>query len=250
MYLFIKRTIDVLVALFVLLVSLPLIVILLFLLKFTGDGEVFFLQERIGYKNRKFFIWKFATMSRNADKIGSGEFTVKNDPRLIPMGKFLRKSKLNELPQIFNILKGDMTLVGPRPFIPTAFSRYSKEVQRKVYNVKPGITGIGSVIFRDEEVLVSKCTDFQKLYKNINRHKGKLEMWYQENMSLKTDFLIIFLTAYSIVHPKQRLTYKIFKNLPSVEENTELQLTTDYRFKNKRIHQKEEDVDNSVLLLK
>src|SRR5881397_2081797 len=98
MYLFIKRTIDILVASFVLIISLPLIVVLLFLLKFTGDGEVFFLQERIGYKNRKFYIWKFATMSRNADKIGAGEFTVKDDPRLIPMGKFLRKTKLNELP--------------------------------------------------------------------------------------------------------------------------------------------------------
>ncbi|MCW3115386.1 MAG: lipid carrier : UDP-N-acetylgalactosaminyltransferase [Segetibacter sp.] len=219
MYLIAKRGIDILLAVFVLLVTLPVIVVLMFLLKFTGDGEVFYLQERVGYKNRRFFIWKFATMSRNADKIGSGEFTVKNDPRLIPMGKFLRKSKLNELPQIFNILKGDMTLVGPRPLIPTAFNRYSKEVQRKIYNVKPGITGIGSVIFRDEEVLVSKCTDFEQLYRQINGYKGKLEMWYQQNVGFRTDFLIIFLTAYSILIPKQQLTFHLFKNLPNGESN-------------------------------
>src|SRR3954453_16557436 len=107
MYPVIKRFADILVALTVLLLALPVILVLIFLLKVTGDGEVFFLQERVGYKNKRFFMWKFATMSRNADKIGSGEFTVKNDPRLIPMGKFLRMSKLNELPQFFNILKGD-----------------------------------------------------------------------------------------------------------------------------------------------
>jgi lipopolysaccharide/colanic/teichoic acid biosynthesis glycosyltransferase len=131
MYFFVKRAIDILLALSILIILLPLIVVLILLLKFTGDGEVFYLQERVGYKNRRFLIWKFATMSRNAHKIGTGEFTVTNDPRLIPMGKFLRKSKLNELPQIFNILKGDMTLVGPRPFIPTAFQRYSKKFRKR-----------------------------------------------------------------------------------------------------------------------
>lgn len=219
MYFFFKRSFDILIAVLVLLISMPVIIILGLLLKFTGDGEVFYLQERVGYKNRKFWMWKFATMSRNADKIGSGEFTVKNDPRLIPMGKFLRMSKLNELPQVWNILKGDMTLVGPRPLIASAFNRYSKEVQQKIYNVRPGITGIGSVIFRDEEVLVSKTTDFEQLYKLINGYKGKLEMWYQENLSFRTDILIIFLTGYSIFFPKQQLTHRIFKNLPLVDND-------------------------------
>ena len=239
MYSFVKRSIDITVALLILLITFPLICVLIFLLKFTGDGEVFYLQERIGYKNRKFRIWKFATLSRNAETIGTKEFTVKNDPRLIPMGKFLRKSKLNELPQIFNILNGDMTLVGPRPLILTAFNRYSKEVQKKIYNVKPGITGIGSVIFRDEETLVSKCTDFEKLYRNINGYKGKLELWYQEQCSLKTDLLIIFLTAYSIFFPKQTLTYKIFKNLPKFEEGKELDLQVNYFEKELKVKRKE-----------
>jgi lipopolysaccharide/colanic/teichoic acid biosynthesis glycosyltransferase len=128
-------------------------------------------------------------------------------------------SKLNELPQLFNILKGDMTLVGPRPLIYSAFNRYTEEVKRNIYNVRPGLTGIGSVIFRDEEVLVSKATDFEQLYKQINGYKGKLEMWYQRNLSFRTDFLIIFLTAYSIFFPKQSFTYKVFKNLPLVDNN-------------------------------
>lgn len=246
MYLFIKRFLDLLVALSLLIISMPIIVVLLFLLKFTGDGEVFFLQERVGYKNKRFFIWKFATMSRNADKIGSKEFTTKNDPRLIPMGKFLRMSKLNELPQLFNILKGDMSLVGPRPLIATAFNRYSKEVQRKIYDVKPGITGIGSVIFRDEAALVSEGGDFEKLYKKINGYKGKLELWYQENRSLKTDMLIVFLTAYSIFYPKQQLTHKIFKNLPRVEENSGLQsLAPDCQVHSRTIHPTEVKVPGS-----
>jgi lipopolysaccharide/colanic/teichoic acid biosynthesis glycosyltransferase len=235
MYIFIKRSIDILVAALLLLLCLPLIVVLGFLLKFTGDGEVFYLQERVGYKNRRFYMWKFATMSRNADKIGSGEFTVKNDPRLIPMGKFLRMSKLNELPQILNILKGDMTLVGPRPLIPSAFNRYSREVQKKIYTVRPGLTGIGSVIFRDEEVLVSQSTNFEQLYKQINGYKGKLEMWYQENLSFRTDFLIIFLTAYSIFFKNQQLTYKVFSNLPTGEDN-QLEFGIKPRTKNHKIN--------------
>lgn len=244
MYFFVKRAIDIIVALFALLMSAPLIIVLGLLLKFTGDGEVFYLQERIGYKNRKFLMWKFATMSRNADKIGSGEFTVKNDPRLIPMGKFLRMSKLNELPQIWNILKGDMTLVGPRPLIVSAFNRYSKEVQRKIYLVRPGITGIGSVIFRDEEMLVSKCTDFEELYKKINGYKGKLEMWYQENIGFKTDSAIVFLTAYSIVYPKQNLTYKLFKNLPLINEGSLLHHNPKTPVKAKALHLKEVEVND------
>ena len=246
MYLFSKRAIDILFALIVLLISFPLIAALIFLLKVTGDGEVFYLQERVGYKNRRFYMWKFATMSRNADKIGSGEFTVKNDPRLIPMGKFLRMSKLNELPQFFNILKGDMTLVGPRPLIYSAFKRYSDEVQRNIYNVRPGLTGIGSVMFRDEEVLVSKATDFEQLYKQINGCKGKLEMWYQQNLSFRTDLLIIFLTAYSIFFPKQKLTYKVFKNLP-LEDYIELDSSAQTKTKTGKILEDQVEIESQFL---
>ncbi len=226
-----KRVIDVMIGSVLLLLSLPLLLVIILLLKVTGDGEVFYLQERIGYKNRKFYIWKFATMVKNSLNIGTGGITVKNDPRLLPMGKFLRKTKINELPQLINILKGDMTLIGPRPLILTGFERYTREVQKIIYNVKPGITGIGSVIFRDEETIVSHFTNYEEVYKNINSYKGKLEIWYQQNQSYKTDFLIVFLTVYSIAFPKQHLTYKIFKNLPVPENTDELRLTPRYSAK-------------------
>jgi lipopolysaccharide/colanic/teichoic acid biosynthesis glycosyltransferase len=208
------------------------------LLRLTGDGEVFYLQERVGYKNRKFRIIKFATMVKDGDKIGNGEFTVKNDPRLRPFGKVLRKTKLNELPQIINILKSDMTLIGPRPLMDKGFERYSREVQNIIYNIRPGLTGIGSIIFRDEETIVSHFTDLEKVYRNINRYKGQLEIWYQKKQSFKTDMLIVFLTVYSIVFPTQHITFDVFKDLPVIEKD-ELNLSV-MLFRNRPIAKKVE----------
>jgi lipopolysaccharide/colanic/teichoic acid biosynthesis glycosyltransferase len=120
--------------------------------------------------------------------------------------------------QIFNVLIGDMSLVGPRPLMPVSFEYYSKEVQDKVYNSAPGITGIGSLIFRDEEHLVSSQTEFENphdFYKQrIYPYKGQLEMWYQDHKGLKVDFLIIVLTAISLVFKHNDLAYKVFKDLP------------------------------------
>lgn len=212
-----KRLIDILVALTILVVSLPVFLITMLLLSVTGEREIFYFQERIGYKNKRFFIWKFTTMLKGSDKTGIGEFTLANDPRLTPLGNFLRKTKLNELPQVINILKGDMTIVGPRPLTINGFNRYSKAVQSKIYNIKPGITGIGSIVFRNEVSLVNNCTDYEALYLQINAHKGRLELWYQQNRSLKTDFLIVFLTAYTILYPDQNLTYKLFPTLPKMQ---------------------------------
>src|SRR5438128_11637177 len=133
MYKMSKRLIDILISLTVLIISVPVFLIIMLLLTITGDREVFYLQERVGYKNKKFKILKFATMIKNSQNIGTGEFTIKDDPRFRPFGKLLRKSKLNELPQIINILKGDMTLIGPRPLMDKGFERYSKEVQKIIY---------------------------------------------------------------------------------------------------------------------
>jgi lipopolysaccharide/colanic/teichoic acid biosynthesis glycosyltransferase len=238
MYKATKRLTDVVVSLIVLIISLPVFLIVMLLLRLTGDGEVFYLQERVGYKNRKFRIIKFATMIKDGDKIGNGEFTVKNDPRLRPFGKVLRKTKLNELPQIINILKGDMTLIGPRPLMGKGFERYSREVQNIIYNIRPGLTGIGSIIFRDEETIVSHFTDLEKVYRNINRYKGQLEIWYQKKQSFKTDMLIVFLTAYSIVFPTQHITFDVFKDLPVIEKD-ELNLSV-MLFRNRPIAKKVE----------
>lgn len=181
----------------------------------TGEREVFYFQKRIGYKNKPFDIWKFATMLKNSPNIGTGEITLRNDPRVTQFGKILRLTKINELPQIINVFKGDMSIVGPRPLMEVSFKLYPEEVQRVIYNCPPGITGIGSLIFRDEEKIVSEAADPKAMYAAIYPYKGALELWYQKHASLYTDFMIIFLTGWSILFPENQLVHKIFKDLPS-----------------------------------
>ena len=152
----------------------------------TGEHYVFYLQERIGYKNKKFNIYKFATMLKNSPNIGSGLHTTEKDPRILPMGKFLRKTKINELPQLFNIFLGSMSIIGPRPLVEKTFEPYSEIVKKNIYNVKPGLSGIGSIIFRDEEKLLSNSTiPINEFYsKYISPYKGDLELWYQKKKYL------------------------------------------------------------------
>lgn len=211
----IKRLIDIILASLALLLLAPILIPCIIILKFTGEHEVFFLQRRIGYKNKPFYIWKFATMLKNSPNIGTGEITLRNDPRVTPFGKWLRLSKINELPQIINVLKGDMSIVGPRPLMEVSFNLYPQEVRDKIYNSKPGITGIGSLIFRDEEKLLSGADDPRKMYHAIYPYKAALETWYQQNASLSIDCTIIFLTGWSIFFPNNRLTEKLFKKLPT-----------------------------------
>jgi lipopolysaccharide/colanic/teichoic acid biosynthesis glycosyltransferase len=197
----------------------PLLVPIAISLKLTGEGYIWYFQERVGYKNRLFNIWKFATMLKNSPNMAGGLITLKRDPRLLPLGGFLRTSKINELPQLINILRGDMSVVGPRPVMQKSFDQYPKDVQKVIYNVKPGLTGIGSVIFRDEEELITQVRDnggdTWEFYKTkIYPFKGKLEQWYQENQSFSTDIKIILLTAWVIIKPKSNLTYDWFPDLP------------------------------------
>jgi lipopolysaccharide/colanic/teichoic acid biosynthesis glycosyltransferase len=214
MYPSIKRLIDIIISGIALLLLSPILVPIIIILKCTGEHDIFYFQKRVGYKNKSFSIWKFATMLKNSPNIGTGEITLRNDPRVLPMGGFLRKTKINELPQIFNVLKGDMSIVGPRPLMDVSFKLYDEVTQKNIYNSKPGITGIGSVIFRDEEKLVSEAADAKGMYNKIFPFKGELEMWYQQNASIFTDFKIIFLTAWSIVFPKNKLAHTFFKDLP------------------------------------
>ncbi len=132
MYKFIKRLLDILVSLMTLIILLPLFISVIVILKFSGEGEVFYFQERHGMNNKKFHIWKFATMLKNSMNIGSGSITLKNDPRVTKFGSFLRKTKINELPQIINILKGDISLVGPRPLVSETFEAYDEDVKAKI----------------------------------------------------------------------------------------------------------------------
>jgi len=156
MYFIVKRIMDVVIAGISLIIFLPLFIPIILILKFSGEGEVFYFQERIGKKNSPFNIWKFATMLKNSPNMGTGDVTVKNDPRVLPIGKFLRKTKINELPQIINVLIGEMSIVGARPLVDVSFNQYTDSVKNVIYNTPPGITGIGSLIFRDEESIIDK----------------------------------------------------------------------------------------------
>ena len=131
------RYFDVMFAGIFLLILSPLFVIITIVLKYTGEGEIFYLQQRIGRNGKSFSLFKFATMLKNSPNIGTGTITVKDDKRVLPVGIFLRKSKLNELPQLFNILFGDMSLIGPRPLTPQNFASYSDDVQFIIGQVRP-----------------------------------------------------------------------------------------------------------------
>ena len=212
------RIIDVLLSLLALLVLLPLFIPIVVILLLTGEHKVFYLQNRVGYKNKNFKIIKFATMLSNSANIGSGSLTLKNDPRVLPFGTFLRKTKINELPQILNIIIGDLSIVGPRPQMQVDFEKYSDDVQKRIYNVRPGLTGIGSIIFRDEESLISLAAENENphdFYKRvIAPYKGELEIWYHSHRSVFLDSQLIFMTAWAIVSPETRLYEKWFKDLP------------------------------------
>lgn len=214
MYKPLKRIIDLLLATLALILLSPVLIPVMIILKFTGEQEIFYLQKRIGYKNKPFDIWKFATMQKNSPNMGTGEITLRNDSRVTPFGKLLRMTKINELPQIINVFKGDMSIVGPRPLMQVSFNLYSDEVKAHIYDSKPGITGIGSLMFRDEEKLVSEAADPRAMYGSIYPYKGQLELWYRQYQSVLIDFKIIFLTAWSIISPNNQLAEKAFKNLP------------------------------------
>lgn len=220
MYYFLKRIMDITLSTIALLVLSPLFLVVSLLLLFTGEHYVFYFQQRIGLKNKTFDIWKFATMLKNSPNMGTGTITLRKDPRVLPCGTFLRKTKINELPQIINVFIGNMSVVGPRPLTANHFNTYSQDVKEVLYHIKPGITGIGSIVFRDEERLISASDLPPAEYyaKYISPYKGELEKWYYNNRSLGVDIKLIFLTAWVIVRPESDLPFRWLKGLPERPE--------------------------------
>ncbi len=219
MYLIIKRFFDLVLAFVAILCLLPILLPIILVLLVTGEGYVFYKQKRVGINKKIFFIYKFATMLKDSPNLSGGIITTKNDPRITPFGGFLRKTKINELPQLLNILFGQMSVVGPRPVMQKSFDAYPEDVKSSIYNIKPGLTGIGSIIFRDEEVLLNDVKiqgdDTWEFYKKkIYPFKGKIELWYQKRMGFLLDFKLIILTAWVILFPKSKIYEKLFKDLP------------------------------------
>ena len=210
-----QRFFDIIFSSFALLVLSPLLVPIVVLLRLTGEGEVFFFQARVGKGGQIFKLYKFATMLKNSPNVGTGTVTVKNDPRILPTGGFLRKTKINELPQLLNILNGDMSIIGPRPQTQRCFDAFTPVSQKSIRQVLPGLSGIGSIIFRDEENLLHDHQNPTHFFDNvIAPYKGALEEWYVVNQSLWTYFMLIGLTVWVVLFPKSMAVWRVFGTLP------------------------------------
>ena len=216
----VKRVFDIVCAGVALLFLAPILVVVAVVLRCTGEGEIFYRQERVGRGGRRFGLYKFATMLRNSPALGTGDITLKNDPRVLPIGKILRKTKLNELPQLLNILSGDMSFIGPRPLTPRNFSYYPERVQHAIQTLRPGLSGVGSIIFRDEESILNGAEgDAESLYRTkIAPYKGALEEWYAAHQSFVLDLLLCALTLWVVVHKSSTLPWKLLPNLPAAPD--------------------------------
>ena len=198
-----KRTLDFLLSGLALLVLSPLLIPVIVILRLTGEGEIFYGQQRVGLGGGTFTIYKFATMLKNSPNLPGGDITVGNDPRVLPIGRVLRSTKINELPQLFNILLGDMSIIGWRPLTPRVASYFPKDHWQAIKGVRPGLSGVGSIVFRDEEGLLSAAADRQAAYETaIVPYKSALEVWYAEKQSLLLDLKLVGLTVLALFNPK------------------------------------------------
>ena len=167
-------------------------------------------------------IFKFSTMLKNSPNTGAGTVTLKNDPRVLPFGKLLRKSKINELPQIFNILFGDMSIIGPRPQTKRCFDAFPLASQETIIQVRPGLSGVGSIYFRNEEDMLDDEDNADIFYNDvIMPFKGKLEEWYVENQSIWLYFVLIAATILVVIDGKIPFKNNIFLSLPTYPESLE-----------------------------
>jgi len=215
-----QRVFDILLSGIAILCFLPILLALMLVLRFSGESEVFYCQIRVGRNGRLFGLLKFATMLKNSSNMGAGEITLRNDPRILPVGHFLRKTKLNELPQLLNVFVGDMSLVGPRPMVPNTFANYPADTKDIIGSVRPGLSGIGSIAFRDEERYLDRLVDPQAFYRSeIIPYKAELECWFVNNQSLLLYFQVIFVTAWVVLFPKSQIANMIFKDLPRAPES-------------------------------
>ncbi|MBP7051971.1 MAG: sugar transferase [Phycisphaerae bacterium] len=215
----VKRLCDVALSFCALVVLSPLLIPVVIILKVTGEHYIFYVQERIGLGGRPFGLLKFATMLKDSPKMGTGDITVRNDPRVLPFGRILRKTKINELPQLINVLKGDMSLIGPRPVTRKHFDCYNERVKTAISRMRPGLSGVGSLMFRNEETLIanSGLPPAECYQWHIAPYKGELEAWYAGHRSLGFDLLLILLTIWVVLFPRSRRYARLLRDLPQPE---------------------------------
>jgi lipopolysaccharide/colanic/teichoic acid biosynthesis glycosyltransferase len=197
----IKRAVDLVGAVLGLLISAPVLLVIAVLVKLEDGGSVLYRGVRIGRHGRPFRMCKFRTMVANADRLG-GASTADDDPRITLVGRKLRRLKLDELPQLFNVLKGEMSLVGPRPEVPREVARYTEE-ERELLSVRPGITDWASIRFRDEGAILKGSADPHETYLRVIRpEKMRLGLEYVHARSLETDIRILAATLKALVNSR------------------------------------------------
>jgi len=211
------RFFDLLFSGLAIIVLLPFMIPIMIGLKLTGEHDIFYRQERVGKGGKPFKVLKFATMMRNSENMPGGVLTQKNDPRILPMGKFLRKTKINELPQLINIFIGQMSVIGPRPQAKCHYDLYSQEVKAAIDTVPPGLSGIGSIVFRDEEDMLNAVEDRDFFHDSIIApYKGTLEIWFTKHRTVATYFKLIFLTVLAVLNPQSNKWKTSFNDLPTI----------------------------------
>lgn len=193
-----KRLFDICASIGGLLVlALPFCMVAI-IIKLTSKGPVYFRQERVGKNGKTFRIYKFRTMTVNAEAQGM-QITVGADRRITKIGQILRKTKIDELPQLINVLKGEMSFVGPRPEVPRYVELYS-DYQKNILKIKPGITELASIVYRDENEVLAQSEDPEKTYiEEIMPKKIELNMEYMQKMSFWYDIKLIFKTFAAVV---------------------------------------------------
>lgn len=213
------RFFDILFSGLAIIVLFPFMIPIMIGLKLTGEHDIFYAQERIGKNRKPFKVLKFATMLRNSPNMEGGLITKDNDPRILPMGKFLRKTKINELPQLLNIFVGQMSIIGYRPFAKKHYDLYSEDVKKEISKIPPGLSGIGSIVFRNEEEILHKVENPEYFHdKIITPYKGQLECWYVAHRSVANYFKCIFWTVLVVLNPKNAGWNRAFKILPEIPE--------------------------------
>jgi len=192
-----KEAVDRLGAIIGLIVTSPIFLVVIIILKIQRE-DVFFLQERVGLNQKSFRMYKFTTMVKGSER--QGTISTSSDRRITFLGKFLRKTNLNEVPQLINVLKGEMSFVGPRPLPKSEVERhYSNRDRTKIYSVKPGITGLGSLEFSDEDERLDKVNDVERYFAEvIMPRKAELETWYVDNWSIFLDVKLFFKTIFKL----------------------------------------------------
>ena len=211
------RIFDIFSSILGLLILSPLLIPIIVILRLTGEKEIFYFQDRVGINGEIFQVYKFATMLKDSATMGSGTITVANDPRVLPLGRVLRKTKINELPQLLNVVRGEMSLIGPRPHAPRDLQGVDSELLQIVQSIRPGLSGVASIIFRNEDKILHDVSDPRKFYDTIIApYKARVDIWYRQNISFSKYLILIILTVIVVLTGRIRIIFLVFPDIPEV----------------------------------